>query len=131
MFNDQAHKDTFLSLCPGKLLNDPEWSSTVFALTSDAELCRKTMRHINPKKRSIDWDKIMENDFAAGHRAMIYWTFALWAGNSWRLDGQGEYTAPVDTMDWAYSMDEDLRRTAITALELRWKIKGFARKESV
>lgn len=129
MLNGQTHKDAFLTLCPGKLLNDVEWSSTVFIMTCDHELRRKTLKHINPKSRGIEWFKIMDEDFSSGHRAALYWAFSLWSGNSWRYDSDGNSIAPIDTMDWAYYMDEDLRRTAITALELRWRIKGFTRKE--
>lgn len=125
MFNNQEHKAAFLSLCPGKLLNDVEWSSPIFIFTSDEELRRKTAKHIHPKKREINWDAILDTDFGSGHYAIIYWAFTLWAGNSWRLDKNGEYCEPIDTMSRAYSMDENLRRTAITALELRWRIKGI------
>ena len=126
MFNDQEHKTAFLSLCPGKLLNDVEWSSPVFILTSDEELRWKTNNHINPKKREINWDGILSNDFGSGHYSAIYWAFTLWAGNSWQWNDKGERVEPIDTMSRAYYMDEDLRRTAITALELRWRIKGIA-----
>lgn len=125
MFNDQVHKTAFLSLCPGKLLNDTEWIGPVFVLTSDSELRGKTLKLINPDLREIKWRKIFDTDFGSGHRAALYWAFSLWAGNSWVDEDENQ----VDTMDHAYYMDEDLRRTAITALELRWKIKGFARKE--
>jgi len=125
MFNDQEHLNSFKSLCPGKLINDVEWSSTIYILTSDSELRRKTKKHIHPKKFEINWDEILKTDFGSGHYAIIYWAFTLWAGNSWRLDKEGEYCEPIDTMSRAYSMDETLRRTAITALELRWRIKSF------
>lgn len=130
MFNNHDHKAAFLSLCPGKLLNDMEWVGPVFILTSDSELRRKTTKHINPKKREIKWEAMLETDFGSGHYAAIYWAFTLWAGNSWRLDDEGERTEPIDTMSRAYSMDEDLRRTAITALELRWRMKSISIKES-
>ena len=129
MFNDQEHKTAFLSLCPGKLLNDVEWSSPVFVFTSDEELRRKTKKHIYPKKRKIDWDAILDTDFGGGHYAAIYWAFTLWAGNSWQWNDKGERIEPIDTISRAYSMDEKLQRTAITALELRWRIKGITRKE--
>lgn len=128
MFNDQEHKSAFLALCPGKLLNDVEWSSSVFILTSDEELRRKTIKHIKPQKREINWDGILSTDFGSGHYSIIYWAFTLWSGNSWQWDDKGERTEPIDTMSKAYSMDDGLRRTAITALELRWRIKGIARK---
>ena len=121
MFNDQTHKEAFLKLCPGKLLNDSEWSSTVFVLTSDAELRRKATPHIKIKKREIDWDKILSTDFGSGHYSAIYWAFTLWSGNSWPKDDGSR----IDTMSEAYYMDEELRKTAITALKLRWKMIGF------
>lgn len=129
MFNDQAHKDAFLALCPGKLLNDAEWSSTVFILSSDDELRRKTNKHIKPQKREINWDAILTTDFGSGHYSAIYWAFSLWSGNSWQWNDKGERIEPIDTMSSAYYMDDNLQRTAITALELRWRIKGIARKE--
>lgn len=83
------------------------------------------MKHINPKKREIKWESILRTDFGSGHYAAIYWAFTLWAGNSWpKEDG-----SRIDTMSEAYYMDEYLRRTAITALELRWRIKELKRKE--
>jgi hypothetical protein len=126
MFNNQVHKDAFLALCPGKLLNDVEWSSPIFIFTSDPELHRKAMPHINPKKREINWEAILKTDFGSGHYAIIYWAFTLWAGNSWQWNDKGEHTEPVDTMSKAYYMDENLRKTAITALKLRWRIKGIS-----
>jgi len=129
MFNNQEHKTAFLSLCPGKLLNDVEWSGAVFVLTSDEELRWKTIKYINIEQRGINWDGILDTDFGSGHYAIIYWAFELWSGNSWRWDDKGERIEPIDTLSRAYSMDEDLRRTAITALELRWGIKGIRRKE--
>lgn len=129
MFNNQTHKDVFLSLCPGKLLNDVEWSSTVFIFTSDDELRRKTNKHIKPQKREINWDAILATDFGSGHYSAIYWAFSLWSGNSWQWNNKGERIEPIDTMSRAYYMDYNLQRTAITALELRWRIKGIARKE--
>lgn len=119
MFNDQEHKDAFLSLCPGKLLTDTEWIGPIFILTSDSELRRKTLKHVNSKRREIKWSRIFDTDFGSGHRASLYWAFSLWAGNSWSNDDE----STVDTMDKAYYMDNTLRRTAITALELRWRIK--------
>ena len=127
MFNSQEHRTAFLSLCPGKLLNDTEWVGPIFILTSDNELRRKTANRINSKKREINWEDILDTDFGGGHYAIIYWAFALWAGNSWRIDKEGGYCEPIDTMSRAYSMDETLRRTAITALELRWGIKVFGK----
>lgn len=129
MFNNQAHKNAFLALCPGKLLNDVEWSSPIFILTSDEELRRKTSKHIHPQKREINWDAILNTDFGSGHYSVIYWSFTLWSGNSWQWNEKGERVEPIDTMSRAYYMDDSLRRTAITALELRWKIRGIARKE--
>ena len=123
MFNDQEHLNAFESLCPGKLITDSEWYSTVFSLTSDSELRNKTLKHINPKHREIKWGKIFDTDFGSGHRAALYWAFSLWAGNSWS-NKEGEQ---VDTMDKSYYMDETLRRTAITSLELRWGIKVFGK----
>lgn len=125
MFNDHAHEKTFLALCPGKLLNDTEWIGPVYILTSDPELRRKTISHIKPGRREIKWQKIFDTDFGSGHRAILYWAFSLWAGNSW----VNEDDSVVDTMDKSYYMDENLRKTAITALELRWRLKGFIRKE--
>lgn len=125
MFNDQDHKNSFISLCPGKLLNDMEWVGPVFMLTSDSELRRKAAKHIHPKKREIKWESILDTDFGSGHYAAIYWAFTLWAGNSWRIDKDGEYCEPIDTMSRSYSMDDNLRRTAIAALELRWRMKSI------
>ena len=125
MFNDQEHKTAFLSLCPGKLLNDMEWVGPIFIFTSDSELRRKTAKHIKPKKREINWDGILGTDFGSGHYAIIYWAFTLWTGNSWRWDEKGEPTEPIDTMSRAYHMDNELKRVAILALELRWRIKGI------
>ncbi|KUO74384.1 MAG: hypothetical protein APF81_19295 [Desulfosporosinus sp. BRH_c37] len=130
MFNNQEHKDAFLSLCPGKLLTDVEWSSPIFIFTSDEELRRKTAKHIHPKKREINWDAILKNDFGSGHYSAIYWAFTLWAGNSWQWNDKGERIEPIDTMSRAYYMDENLQRTAITALELRWRLKGVNQQQS-
>jgi len=121
MFNNQEHLNSFESLCPGKLIADTEWIGPIFILTSDSELRNKTAKHIDPKRREIKWSKIFDLDFGSGHRAALYWAFSLWAGNSWSND-EGEQ---VDTMDKSYYMDEKLRRTAITALELRWGIRYF------
>ena len=118
MFNDQTHKENFMLLCPGKLMQDAEWYAPIFILTSDYELRKKTAKHINPERREIKWEKIFDTDFGSGHYAALYWAFSLWAGNSWPTD-EGR----IDTMDRAYYMDEDLRRTAIYALLLRWKMK--------
>lgn len=117
MFNDQRHREAFLNLCPGELFNDAEWIAPVFVITSDEELRRKTVHHINPARRSIDWDAIMQTDFGSGHRAALYWAFSLWAMNSWPTD-----KGFVDTMDRAYFMDHDLRKTATLALMLRWEL---------
>lgn len=125
MFNSEAHKQSFLALCPGKLITDTEWIAPVFILTSDGELRSKTINHINSKHREIDWDTIMSTDFGSGHHAAILWAFALWAGNSWRWDETGKSIPPIDTMDKAFYMDSTLRRTAITALELRWGLRGI------
>jgi hypothetical protein len=119
MFNDQRHRETFLNLCPDKLFTDAEWIAPVFILTSDEELRRKTVHHINPSRRSIDWDAIVSTDFGSGHRAALYWAFSLWAGNSWPTD-----EGFIDTMDMAYYMDYDLRKTATIALMLRWKLSS-------
>jgi len=121
MFNNQEHLDSFKSLCPGKLITDSEWYSTIFILTSDSELRSKTLKHVNQKRREIKWNKIFDTDFSSGHRAALYWSFSLWSGNSWSNE-EGEQ---IDTMDKSYYMDERLRRTAIKALELRWGIKYF------
>lgn len=129
MFNNQEHKTAFLSLCPGKLLNDMEWIGPVYIFTSDDELRRKTTKHIHPKKREINWDAILKTDFGSGHYSAIYWAFTLWAGNSWQWNDKGERIEPIDTMSRAYYMDENLQRIAITALELRWRIKELRRKE--
>ncbi len=126
MFNDTEHKAAFLSLCPGKLLNDAEWFAPVFVLTSDYELRRKAAKHINPDRREIRWQKIFDTDFGSGHRAALYWAFSLWAGNSWVYEDDSR----VDTMDKIYFMDERLRRTAITALELRWRLKVLCQNPS-
>lgn len=126
MFNDQEHKSTFLDLCPGKLLTDTEWIGPVFIMTSDSELRRKTLKYIKPERREIRWSKIFDTDFGSGHRAILYWAFSLWAGNSWIDEDENQ----VDTMDKAYFMDDNLRRTAITALELRWKIKVISQQQS-
>ena len=125
MFNDQKHLDDFVNLCPGKLMYDVEWSSTIFIFTSDPELLMKTEQYINPSRREIEWFEIMGNDFGSGHRAAIYWAFTLWSGNSWRYDSEGNSVNPIDTMSEAYSMDDVLRRTAITALQLRWRSKAL------
>jgi len=117
MFNNQEHKDV-------------EWSSPIFIFTSDEELRRKTAKHIHPKKREINWDAILKNDFGSGHYSAIYWAFTLWAGNSWQWNDKGERIEPIDTMSRAYYMDENLQRTAITALELRWRLKGVNQQQS-
>lgn len=126
MFNDQAHQKHFRELCPGKLLTDAEWSSTVFMLACDAELRRKCLSYVNPKRREIEWLKLMDHDFSSGHRAALYWAFSLWSGNSWRYDSDGNSITPVDTMDWSYYMDGYLRKVAVRALELRWKMRAFS-----
>jgi len=125
MFNNQDHKTTFLSLCPGKLLNDMEWVGPIFIMTSDYELRNKTMKHIKPERREIKWQNIFDTDFGGGHYAALYWAFSLWAGNSW----MNEDGIRIDTMDRSYYMDIDQKRIAITALELRWRIKELRRKE--
>jgi hypothetical protein len=116
MFNDQEHETAFCSLCQGKLLTDQEWIAPIYIITSDAELRRKAMIHVNPKKREIKWHKIFDTDFGSGHYAALYWAFSLWAGNSW-FNEDGNH---IDTMSRAYSMDECLKQTAILALKLRW-----------
>ena len=126
MFNDQEHKTAFLSLCPGKLINDTEWIGPVFIMTSDSELRRKTLKYIKPEHREIRWSKIFDTDFGSGHRAILYWAFSLWVGNSWVDEDENQ----VDTMDKSYYMDDSLRRTAITALELRWRLKGISQQQS-
>lgn len=126
MFNDHAHEKTFLALCPGKLLNDLEWIGPVYILTSDPELRGKTISHIKPDRREIKWHKIFDTDFGSGHRAILYWAFSLWAGNSWTDENDNT----VDTMDKSYYMDEGLKITAITALELRWRMRELKRKDN-
>lgn len=121
MFTDQRHRETFLNLCPDKLFKDAEWIAPVFVLTSDEELRRKTVHHINPARRSIDWDAIMDTDFGSGHRAALYWAFSLWAGNSWPEETETGF-GYIDTIDKAFCMDYDLRKTATLALMLRWKL---------
>ena len=117
MFNSDEHRALFQAMCPGKLLTDAEWIAPVYVLTSDNELRFKAAKHIKPAHREIEWEKIMQTDFGSGHRAALYWAFALWAGNSWR------YPELVDTMDKAFYMDHDLRVTVTYALMLRWKLQ--------
>ena len=115
MFNDQSHREAYLNLCPSKLIDDVEWIGPIFIMTSDEELRRKTLNFINPDRREISWSKIFDTDFGSGHRAILYWAFSLWAGNSWVDESENQ----VDTMDKSYYMGDNLIRTAITALELR------------
>lgn len=125
MFNNQEHEATFKRLCPGKLLTDQEWIGPMFVFSSDDELRKKTLKHINPKSREISWISILKTDFGSGHRSIIYWAFTLWSGNSWHWDENGDHIEAIDTMDRAYLMDIDLKRIAITALELRWGLKSL------
>jgi hypothetical protein len=92
MFDSDEHRELFQTLCPGKLINDGEWAGPVYILTSDAELRSKTIKHIHPSRREIEWGKIMKTDFGSGHRAALYWAFSLWSGNHGRKTRAGPLT---------------------------------------
>lgn len=126
IFLDLGHLRAFEELTPGDLREDLEWASAVYILTTDAELRDKTIRHLKPGKRSINWNGILATDFGSGHYAAIYWAFGLWGGCSWGgwEDNDGKEVPKVDTISRSYSMDSRLQFVALVAQAFRWGLKG-------
>jgi hypothetical protein len=90
-----------------------ELRAVLHIVTSDAELKRKVVPHINIQNESIDWDAIFENDFGGGHMAAVVFSKAIWCD---------AITTKSDPFDRAFAMDLPLRKTVIEALAIRWSL---------
>jgi hypothetical protein len=126
IFLDQDHFNAYEVLTPGKRRKDIEWAPTIYILTADRELRSKTVPHINPSTRDIDWDGIISTDFGSGHYAAIYWAFGLWGGRSWGgWEGRdGKKVPVVDVVSRGYSMGAPLQFVALVAQAYRWGLTG-------
>lgn len=127
VFLDLAHLRAFEEVTPSKLREDSEWASAVYILTAAPDLRNKTIHHLKPKRRSINWDGILATDFGSGHYAAIYFAFGLWGGRSWGgwEDDNGKKVPMVDTISRAYSMDSRLKFIALVAQTYRWGLQGM------
>lgn len=125
IFLDKDHLQTFETLTPGKHRADKEWASTVYMLTTDIELRKKAVPHIDPIKREIHWDNILSTDFGSGHYAAIYWAFGLWSGCSWGdWEDRGSKVLKVDTVSRGFSMGATLQFVALVSQAFRWGLSG-------
>ena len=79
----------------------------------DQELRTKALPHVDIKRRSINWPKILANDFGGGHAAAILWAHAIWCD---RVATNG------DPFDRAFAMDSQLQLAVIDALAIRWNV---------
>ncbi|MDW7674917.1 MAG: hypothetical protein SCK28_10300 [Bacillota bacterium] len=79
---------------------------------------------MDPTKREIDWPKIFDTDFGSGHKAVLYWTFAMWAGRSWGgwEEDDGKIVPMVDVMSSSSSIGKLLCTIVHQALALRWDL---------
>lgn len=126
IFLDQDHLKAYEVLTPGGRREDKEWAASVYMLTADGELRRKSVLHINPVTREIIWNGILSTDFGHGHLAAIYWAFGLWGGCSWGGwdDGAGNKVPKVDIVSEGFSMGGPLQLIALVAQAHRWGLGG-------
>ena len=93
-----------------------ELTAVLHIVTSDAELKRKVLPHINIQNESIDWDSVFKNDFCGGHQAAVVFAKAIWCD---------AITTKSDPFDRAFAMDLPLRKTVIEALVIRWSVENL------
>lgn len=88
-----------------------ELRAVLLIFNANSELQRKDLPYVNTDRQSIDWERILENDYGGGQAVALRWAWALWTDRM---------PKGSDPFNCAFAMDGWLRVKVYEALGVRW-----------